>query len=74
MKLRAGLNLGEKGGKRKEKDEGHYSMEPYRLNIKNIFDIFTSIEVKSLPPPCVFLHAPKDDKILLLNLELAWIY
>lgn len=33
MKLRAGLNLGEKGGKREEKDEGHYSMEPYRLNL-----------------------------------------
>lgn len=62
MKLRAGLNLGEKGGKRKEKDESHYSMEPYRLNSENIFDIFTLIEVKSLPPPHVFLHAPKDDK------------
>lgn len=33
MKLRAGLNLGEKGGKREEKDEGHYSMELYRLNL-----------------------------------------
>lgn len=31
MKLRAGLNLGEKGGKRKENDEGHYCMELYRL-------------------------------------------
>lgn len=33
MKLRAGLNLGEKGGKREENDEGRYSMEPYRLNL-----------------------------------------
>lgn len=33
MKLRAGLNLGEKGGKREEKDEDHYSKEPYRLNL-----------------------------------------
>lgn len=33
MKLRAGVNLGEKGGKREEKDEDHYSKEPYRLNL-----------------------------------------
>jgi len=33
VKLRAGLNLGEEGGKREEKDEGHYSMEPYRLSL-----------------------------------------
>lgn len=32
MKLRAGLNLGEKGGKREENDEGHYSMALHRLN------------------------------------------
>lgn len=33
MKLRAGLNLGGKGGKREEKDEVHYSKEPYRLKL-----------------------------------------
>lgn len=33
MKLKAGLNLGEKGGKREEKDEDHYSKELYRLKL-----------------------------------------
>lgn len=33
MKLRAGLNLGEKGGKGEEKDKDHYGKEPYRLKL-----------------------------------------
>lgn len=62
MKLRAGLNLGEKGGKREEKYEVHYSKEPYRLKLQNIFDIFKPLEARFPPPSHILLRAPKGDK------------
>lgn len=62
VKLRAGLNLGEKGGKGEEKDEDHYGKDPYRLKLYNTFDIFKLLEARFSPPPHILLHAPKHDK------------
>lgn len=59
MKLRAGLNLGEKGGKGEEKDKDHYSKEPYRLKLQNIFDIFKLLGSQICPSPSYPSSSPK---------------